>query len=286
MSPIAPTANRARRPHHEYRKHEHKKKDQRPDHRTAHKGREGRAVTAPAPTVLVIDDEKATLTMFRLFLNAYGFSVLLAEDGKTGLDLVRRRRPEIVFTDLKMPEMDGLQVLKQIKRIAAATQVIVITGHGDMDLVMQALNLDATDFINKPIQRSALNAALQRATERLRQPAAQRGGIGFSIENSVGRIDVRETLRMQNRDQLRDCCRQARQAPCSTVLIRFLHHAAVNGAGITQLIACLSAIRESSKPVAVVGPCENFKTIFQMVGIGRYAALCDTDEQALAALAP
>ena len=78
-------------------------------------------------TVLVIDDETATLTMFRLFLNAYGYTVMIAEDGNTGLGLVREHRPDIVFTDLKMPGTDGFEVLKQIKKMAPRTEVIVIT---------------------------------------------------------------------------------------------------------------------------------------------------------------
>jgi YesN/AraC family two-component response regulator len=105
--------------------------------------------------------------MFRLFLNAYGYSVLTAENGETGLRLVREHHPGIVFTDLKMPGMDGFDVLKQIKKTAPETEVVVITGHGDMDHVVRALNLDATDFINKPIGRSALDAALKRAEARL-----------------------------------------------------------------------------------------------------------------------
>ena len=92
----------------------------------------------PMQTGLVIDDETATLTMFRLFLNAYGYSVITADSGETGLEMVREHHPGIVFTDLKMPGMDGFEVLRQIKKTAPATEVIVITGHGDMDQVVRA----------------------------------------------------------------------------------------------------------------------------------------------------
>lgn len=241
-------------------------------------------MTEPSRTVLVIDDESATLTMFRLFLTAYGYDVLLAENGKSGLELVRRHRPDIVFTDLKMPEMDGFEVLKEIKRICGRTEVIVITGHGDMDLVVQALNLDATDFINKPIKRSALNAALQRATERLQRDYPETGQVTFSMEGGIGRIHIDGTLRRQNREQLLACCEQACQPECQAVLMHFLENAAVNGAGIAELINCLSAIRRHHKNAAIVGLSENFNVIFQMVGIGRFAALCDTQDQALTAL--
>jgi DNA-binding NtrC family response regulator len=139
------------------------------------------------PTVLVIDDESATLTMFRLFVNAYGYTVLTAENGETGRQLVRDRHPDIVFTDLKMPGMDGFEVLKQIKKRSPRIEVIVITGHGDMDHVVRALNLEATDFINKPIGRSALDAALKRAEAHL-APCVD------SVAQAIADIDSRTTV--------------------------------------------------------------------------------------------
>ncbi|MFH1083800.1 MAG: response regulator, partial [Pseudomonadota bacterium] len=115
--------------------------------------------------ILIIDDEKPTLAMFRLFLGAYGYEVFTAENGEEGLEVFERERPPIVVTDIKMPGMDGFEVLRRIKEIEPSTEVIIITGHGDMDLAVKALDFNATDFINKPIQRSSLDAALKRAKE-------------------------------------------------------------------------------------------------------------------------
>jgi len=117
--------------------------------------------------ILVIDDEKATLSMFRLFLEAYGYRVYLAENGAAGLDVFQREKPAIVLTDIKMPGVDGLAILRQIKDIDPNTAVIVITGHGDAALAEQAMALDAVDFINKPIKKEALDAALEKARRRL-----------------------------------------------------------------------------------------------------------------------
>jgi hypothetical protein len=88
----------------------------------------------PKHKILVIDDEKPTLSMFLLFLKAYGYEVLLAENGAQGLKIFEAESPAIVFTDLKMPGMDGFEVLDRIKSQSPETEVIVITGHGDMDL--------------------------------------------------------------------------------------------------------------------------------------------------------
>jgi YesN/AraC family two-component response regulator len=72
-----------------------------------------------------------------------------------------------VLTDIKMPGVDGLAVLQHIKEVAPQTAVIVITGHGDTALAEQAVALDAVDFINKPIKKEALDAALKKAREKL-----------------------------------------------------------------------------------------------------------------------
>ena len=71
-----------------------------------------------------------------------------------------------MLTDIKMPGIDGLAVLQQIKEIDPNTAVIVITGHGDTALSEQAVALDAVDFINKPIKKEALDAALEKAKKK------------------------------------------------------------------------------------------------------------------------
>ena len=236
------------------------------------------------PTILIIDDEIDTLTMFRLFLSSYGYKVLVAADGRAGLALVTTEKPAIVFTDLKMPGIDGFEVLKQIKKIAPRTEVIVITGHSDMDLVIQALNLDTTDFINKPISPEAVEAALQRAMERLQRPMSHSGKVSFELDRGIGRIRVEGTLRRENREELFRCHEQALQETTTGILFHFMENAAVNGAGITDLINCLSAFRQNKQTVAVTGLSENFKAIFKMVGVTRFASIYDCENDALKAL--
>ncbi|MCG8686483.1 MAG: response regulator, partial [Desulfobacterales bacterium] len=117
--------------------------------------------------ILIIDDEKPTLSMFRLFLAAYGYEVHTAENGDQGLQIFELEKPEIVFTDIRMPGMDGLEVLDRIRKADPKCQVVVITGHGDMERALEAMDLGASDFINKPVERQALNAALVRAEKRV-----------------------------------------------------------------------------------------------------------------------
>ena len=117
-------------------------------------------------TVLVIDDEEDIRDVLSLTLIDAGYEVLTAEDGEAGLRLCRAHSPAIVITDIRMPRMNGIQVLEAIKEYEPKIEVIVATAYGEMDLAIQALQLDASDFITKPIHDETLHLALKRARKR------------------------------------------------------------------------------------------------------------------------
>ncbi len=117
--------------------------------------------------LLLIDDEEPVRKIVGLYLRSHGYEVFTAADGPKGIELFQREGPSIVLTDIKMPGMDGIEVLKKIKQTSPETEVIVITGHGDMDLAIQSLQFDASDFITKPVGNEALSIALKRAEERV-----------------------------------------------------------------------------------------------------------------------
>lgn len=236
------------------------------------------------PTILVIDDETATLTMFRLFLNAMGHSVLTAEDGPTGLQLLTQEDPAIVFTDLKMPVMDGFDVIRAIKKKAPATEVVVITGHGDMDLVLQALNLEATDFINKPIRREALEAALSRAIQRLQDENADREQLFLKMVDTAAIIVLRGKLLGTATSRLKSLAREAVATGCSHIVFSFDPNLAVTGAGITTLMHVLDNFRQDNLRVAFSGLSVNLKTVFEMLGVTRYIKICATETEAIESL--
>ncbi len=116
--------------------------------------------------LVVIDDDPEIRDAMSRILAGYDYEVFTAEDGSKGLELVARENPSIVLTDIKMPGMDGIEVLKRVKEQNPDAEVIVVTGHGEMDLAIQALQLEASDFINKPISKQGLTVALRRAEER------------------------------------------------------------------------------------------------------------------------
>ena len=231
---------------------------------------------------LVIDDEQPTLKMFRFFLGAYGYRVLTAENGPQGLQILEAENPQIVFTDIKMPGMDGLEVLRRIKTKHPLTEVIVMTGHGDMDLAVQALNLDATDFINKPIQKSALDSALRRAEERLKASGTRENEVYLrTMEEGITVIDIKGNVSSASEQMLLDVHQESPVRDAPGIVLHFDENAAVNGAGIAVLIQLLSASQKRNQAVGITGVSENFKKIFDMVGITRFAALFDSETDAV-----
>jgi len=238
----------------------------------------------PKHKILVIDDEKPTLTMFQLFLQAYGYEVLLAENGQQGLEMFAAQAPSIVFTDIKMPGMDGFEVLDRIKGQAPETEVIVITGHGDMDLAVKALNHEATDFINKPIHRSALDAALHRAEERLKSAVKDAAVTRRRRENDIQIIEIQGNLNAASERDLMDACTDSEAVQGTKILLRFHGNTAINGAGLGVLIQLLTAAGKEHRKVAITGISENLAQIFDMVGITRLAAIFGGDAEAKAYL--
>jgi len=120
----------------------------------------------PCWKIVLIDDEEDIREVMAIALQDAGFNVRTAADGKAGLQLCEDTLPQIVITDIRMPGIDGLQVLKSIKKKYPDIEVIVATAFGEMDLAIRALQLDASDFITKPISDEALDLALKRAMAR------------------------------------------------------------------------------------------------------------------------
>ena len=235
-------------------------------------------------TILVIDDERPTLQMFELYLGAYGYKTLTAASGEEGLAVFEVEAPPIVLTDIKMPGMDGLQVLEAIKARRPETEVIVITGHGDTELALAALGLRATDFIDKPIRRETLEAALGRANGRLdmAEAAGSGGDVAPACEGTVGVIHIRGSLCGESEPYLAKAFRELDDAV--GVLFDFTPNASVNGAGLDVLSSVAETCRATGRRAAVYGLAENFVRILDRLGITDVAPRFTDRDEALAYL--
>ena len=117
--------------------------------------------------LLVIDDEQPILEMLEMSLASEGYEVMTAESGDEGLKIFGEQKPKLVLTDIKMPGTDGIEVLKRIKAADSEAEVIVVTGHGDMDSAIAALQHGASDFITKPVRDEVLMLSLERAEKKI-----------------------------------------------------------------------------------------------------------------------
>ena len=118
-------------------------------------------------SILLVDDEEGIRKVLGIALSDMGYHVRTAENGVEALRIFKDERPPIVLTDIKMPEMDGIELLRRLKKVNPDTEVIMITGHGDMDLAIKSVKYEATDFVTKPINDEVLEIALNRAQERI-----------------------------------------------------------------------------------------------------------------------
>ncbi|MFW6333464.1 MAG: sigma-54-dependent transcriptional regulator, partial [Thermodesulfobacteriota bacterium] len=118
--------------------------------------------------ILLVDDEPGIRKVLRISLEEMGYEVDTAENGTEALRIFREKGAPIVLTDIKMPGMDGIDVLKRIKQENPETEVIVITGHGDMDLAIRSLKHEASDFITKPVNDAELENALRKSVNNIR----------------------------------------------------------------------------------------------------------------------
>jgi len=117
--------------------------------------------------ILIVDDEPDIRDVLAISLQDMGYRTVEAENAAQAFDVFQNQHPHVVVTDIKMPGGDGIELLKKIKHENPETEVIMITGHGDMNLAVRSLKYEATDFITKPINVDALEIALRRAREKI-----------------------------------------------------------------------------------------------------------------------
>ncbi len=115
--------------------------------------------------VLVIDDESIVRTSCKRILSPDGYEVRLASNAFEGIKMLEQEQFDLVLTDLKMPDMDGISVLETIKQRWPQTQVIVITGYQTVDTAVKAIKLGAFDYIEKPFTPDALASAVASAMD-------------------------------------------------------------------------------------------------------------------------
>ena len=158
--------------------------------------------------ILIIDDERGIRNTLREILADEGHNVEVAENGINGLQIATKNAYDLIFSDIKMPEMDGIEVLSAIKNTgeyanqntpiaSAETPIVMITGHGDVETAVQALKLGAYDFLLKPLDlnrilittKNALESKqLRQETKQLRKKVAAKGSQMIGESAAINRV--------------------------------------------------------------------------------------------------
>lgn len=117
--------------------------------------------------ILVVDDEEGARELFSTILSDEGYTIALATNGEEALALFNNDSFDLVITDIKMPVMDGLQLLQEIRKTGSKTDVIMVTAYGEVESYLKAMSLGAAEYINKPIRIKELKRIVHKVlTER------------------------------------------------------------------------------------------------------------------------
>jgi len=110
--------------------------------------------------VLIVDDQNGIRVLLTEVFGSDGYKTYQASNGRLALEIVRRDRPDVVLLDMKIPGMDGLEILKQIKKIDAGVKVIMMTAYGELDMIKEATECGALMHFTKPFDIDELRSAV------------------------------------------------------------------------------------------------------------------------------
>ena len=140
--------------------------------------------------ILIIDDDVALRETLRIYLNDFGYEIILAENGRQGIDLFNSKHPDLIISDVKLPDIDGMNVLKEIVKIEKNLPVIMITAYEDISITIKAIQQGAYDILEKPLEKERLKSIIVRAlnskklSERLGDSIFDDGS-EFSLEKNL-----------------------------------------------------------------------------------------------------
>lgn len=118
------------------------------------------------PTLMVVDDDDSNLESLQGVFAREGYKILLAPGGREALELARRERVDVVLTDLMMPDMDGLDLLRSVKTVSPETEIILMTAYGTVERAVEAMKEGAWDFVTKPFKKIQIIKGVRRAMEK------------------------------------------------------------------------------------------------------------------------
>ena len=155
-----------------------------------------------AHTILIIDDEKTLRHFLRLNLQEQGFQVTEAADGKTAMELIDREDFDVALVDLHLTDMDGLDIMRHLRRVSSQTSVIILTGYASVDSAVEALRQGAHDYLTKPCNTAELLASVADGIARRSAEPADDGDNEAEVLEIRGLFLNRASRQVSRRDQI------------------------------------------------------------------------------------
>jgi len=118
-------------------------------------------------TILLVDDEERLLSTTKKLFDKIGIEALTANSGREALEVLQSREVDVIFLDIKMPGMDGIETLQRIKKRHPLTEVIILTGHATMETAVEGLKLGAQDYLIKPVSMKNFLKKAEEAFEKV-----------------------------------------------------------------------------------------------------------------------
>ena len=173
-------------------------------------------MTSPeSPTVLIVEDDRSNLESLERLFSREGYRIITANDAKTGLDLMRKQRTHVVVTDLMMPGLSGMDLLKAIKTISPETEVVMMTAYGTVETAVEAMRAGAYDFVEKPLKRMQITKTVAKAIEKASLIAENK-----TLKQEISQLKKREII--GTAPALRQVLEVAQQAAPSSATVLIL----------------------------------------------------------------
>ena len=119
--------------------------------------------------ILVIDDDQDILTYFSKYLVSKGYKVMLADTGKKGLEIFEQQKPDIVFCDIILPDIDGIKILYMLNKTSPVAEVVLMTAYIDNKVVIQALREGIVHYLEKPFLNEDIDNAIEQCRKKIKQ---------------------------------------------------------------------------------------------------------------------
>ncbi len=164
------------------------------------------------PTILVVEDDVENRAAMVKVLQSAGYQTMETDNGQTALDYIHEENVDLLVTDLRLPIMDGVELLKRAKATSQEIEVILVTGHGTVELAVEAIKEGAYDFITKPIKKAQLLRAIEKAAEKQYLSRENR-----ELRSQLNQTNTRRLIYASS--EMRDIARMVDQVAPSTATV-------------------------------------------------------------------